>query len=102
MPDFDIIVIGAGPAGSAAATWAAKGGARVALLDKSSFPRNKLCGGLFTERSRAYYREIFGQDYDLSRAVVLQYGGGLCQFALRACDASSGRFGTLQIAAVSS
>lgn len=70
MPDFDIIVIGAGPAGSAAATWAAKGGARVALLDKSSFPRNKLCGGLFTERSRAYYREIFGQDYDLSRAVT--------------------------------
>ncbi|MGR3714161.1 MAG: geranylgeranyl reductase family protein [Shimia sp.] len=70
MFDFDIIVIGAGPAGSAAATWAAKGGARVALVDKATFPRNKLCGGLFTERSRAYYREIFGQDFDLSRAVT--------------------------------
>ncbi|MCP4818138.1 MAG: geranylgeranyl reductase family protein, partial [Shimia sp.] len=70
MSDFDIIVIGAGPAGSAAATWAAKGGARVALVDKATFPRNKLCGGLFTERSRSYYREIFGRDFDLSRAVT--------------------------------
>ncbi|PSL20116.1 geranylgeranyl reductase family protein [Shimia abyssi] len=67
---FDIIVLGAGPAGSAAATWAARQGRRVALLDKALFPRNKLCGGLFTERSRAYYREIFGQDIDLSNAVT--------------------------------
>lgn len=70
MQAFDIIVIGAGPAGSAAATWAAKGGARVALVDKATFPRNKLCGGLFTERSSAFYREIFGQDVDLSRAIT--------------------------------
>ncbi|KPA21513.1 putative oxidoreductase [Shimia sp. SK013] len=70
MSDFDIIVIGAGPAGSAAAAWAAKHGARVALVDKATFPRNKLCGGLFTERSRRYYREIFGQDFDLTQAVT--------------------------------
>ncbi len=70
MTQFDIIVIGAGPAGSAAATWAAKQGRSVALIDKASFPRNKLCGGLFTERSRSYYHEIFGQDVDLSRAVT--------------------------------
>ncbi|WP_270727354.1 geranylgeranyl reductase family protein [Shimia sp. Alg240-R146] len=70
MSDFDIIVIGAGPAGSAAATWAAKHGARVALVDKATFPRNKLCGGLFTERSRSHYREIFGQDFDLSKSVT--------------------------------
>lgn len=70
MQKFDIIVIGAGPAGCAAACWAARQGASVALIDKASFPRNKLCGGLFTERSRAYYREIFGCDFDLSRAVT--------------------------------
>ncbi len=70
MPQFDIIIIGAGPAGSAAATWAAKQGVSVALLDKASFPRTKLCGGLFTERSRSYFREIFGQDVDLSQAVT--------------------------------
>ena len=69
MQSFDIIVIGAGPAGSAAACWAARQGLSVALVDKASFPRNKLCGGLFTERSRAYYEEIFGQEFDLSKAV---------------------------------
>jgi geranylgeranyl reductase family protein len=42
----------------------------VALIDKASFPRTKLCGGLFTERSRAYYHEIFGQDVDLTHAVT--------------------------------
>lgn len=70
MSHFDIIVVGAGPAGSAAATWAAKQGLRVALLDKATFPRSKLCGGLFTERSRAYFKEIFGRDVDLSKAVT--------------------------------
>ena len=69
MQAFDIIVIGAGPAGSAAATWAAKAGACVALVDKARFPRTKLCGGLFTERSRAYYREIFDREFDLTDVV---------------------------------
>lgn len=59
---FDIVVIGAGPAGSAAACWAARQGLSVALIDKATFPRKKLCGGLFTERSRSYYQEIFGED----------------------------------------
>ena len=70
MTQFDIIVIGAGPAGSSAATWAAKQGRSVALIDKATFPRNKLCGGLFTERSRTYYHEIFGQDVNLAHAVT--------------------------------
>ncbi|WP_346387469.1 geranylgeranyl reductase family protein [Nocardioides sp.] len=42
---FDVVVVGAGPAGSAAAAAAAAGGARVALLDRSRFPRYKTCGG---------------------------------------------------------
>ncbi len=68
---FDILVIGAGPAGSAAACTAARKGLRVALIDKARFPRDKLCGGLFTGRSRACYHEIFGQAFDSGRAVNL-------------------------------
>ncbi|WP_372886842.1 geranylgeranyl reductase family protein, partial [Shimia sp.] len=56
--------------GSAAACWAARHGARVALVDKARFPRDKLCGGLFTERSRSYYREIFGREFDLADVVT--------------------------------
>ena len=59
---FDVIVLGAGPAGSAAAFTAARAGLRVALVDRRSFPRDKLCGGGFTGRSMRYFQEIFGQD----------------------------------------
>ena len=40
----DIAIIGAGPAGCAAALSFRKSGLRVALLDKSTFPRDKICG----------------------------------------------------------
>ena len=43
--DFDVVVVGAGPAGSSAARAAAATGARVALLDRADFPRYKTCGG---------------------------------------------------------
>lgn len=41
---FDAVVVGAGPAGSAAATWLAQAGWRVALVEKQCFPRRKVCG----------------------------------------------------------
>lgn len=59
---FDIIVLGAGPAGAAAAHVAASRGLRVALVDKARFPRDKLCGGGFTGRSYLYFTEIFGEE----------------------------------------
>lgn len=41
---YDVLVIGAGPAGSAAAWRLAKSGLRVALVDQHVFPRDKVCG----------------------------------------------------------
>ena len=41
---FDAIIVGAGPAGAATAAGLARGGARVLLLDKAHFPREKACG----------------------------------------------------------
>ena len=40
----DVAVIGAGPGGSSAAAWAARGGANVALFEKASRGRDKSCG----------------------------------------------------------
>lgn len=42
---WDVIVIGAGPAGSAAAIASVRTGLRTLLLDRSAFPRAKVCGG---------------------------------------------------------
>jgi len=42
--DVDVAVVGAGPAGSIAAYSAARRGLRVALIDRSTFPRDKTCG----------------------------------------------------------
>jgi geranylgeranyl reductase family protein len=43
--DYDVIVIGAGPAGSTAAKHLAEKGIKVLILDKATFPRDKPCGG---------------------------------------------------------
>jgi geranylgeranyl reductase family protein len=44
MINFDVAIVGAGPAGSSAAIHLARKGYSVALLDKQRFPREKLCG----------------------------------------------------------
>lgn len=41
---YDAVIVGAGPAGSTSAWFMQRGGAKVALLDKETFPRDKYCG----------------------------------------------------------
>lgn len=48
---YDVAIVGAGPAGSAAAYYLARGGLRVALVDKFDFPRDKTCGDGLTPRA---------------------------------------------------
>ena len=55
---FDVIVCGAGPAGSVAATVLARGGARVLLLDRARFPRDKLCGDTMNPGTVAILRRL--------------------------------------------
>ncbi len=47
---YDVLVVGAGPAGSIAALVLARAGARVALMDKARFPRDKACGDFIGPR----------------------------------------------------
>jgi flavin-dependent dehydrogenase len=55
---FDVVVCGAGPAGSIAATVLARGGARVLLLDRARFPRPKLCGDTLNPGTLALLRRL--------------------------------------------
>ncbi|QYZ70094.1 geranylgeranyl reductase family protein [Neotabrizicola shimadae] len=57
---FDLIVLGAGPAGASAAVEARRLGLSVALVDKARFPRDKLCGGGVTGRAQAALAGVFG------------------------------------------
>src|SRR5689334_6670397 len=47
----DVLVVGAGPAGAAAAAWAARAGLDVVLADAQTFPRDKTCGDGLTPRA---------------------------------------------------
>ncbi len=51
MNDFDVAIVGAGPAGSVAAHRLASAGTRVLLVDRAVFPRDKPCGGGVTARA---------------------------------------------------
>ena len=42
--DYDVLVVGAGPAGTVAAGQLAAAGVRVRIIDRATFPRDKLCG----------------------------------------------------------
>jgi geranylgeranyl reductase family protein len=55
---WDAVVVGAGPAGSIAALVLARAGARVALADKASFPRDKACGDLIGPRGVQVLAEL--------------------------------------------
>lgn len=49
----DVVVVGAGPAGAAAAAWAARAGQDVLVIDSARFPRDKACGDGLTPRAVA-------------------------------------------------
>jgi geranylgeranyl reductase family protein len=62
--DYDLIVVGAGPAGASAAREASKSGASVLLLDGVEFPRSKPCGGAVSEQALSYL------DFPLDKQLI--------------------------------
>jgi geranylgeranyl reductase family protein len=56
-PNWDVIIIGAGPAGGTAATWLSSQKIKVMLVDRTKFPREKVCGdALVPEAMKALER----------------------------------------------
>ena len=59
MPQtYDAIIVGAGPAGSALAIHLATRGLEVLLVDKSRFPRDKVCGEMLNPRALKHLDEL--------------------------------------------
>ncbi len=58
-----VVVVGAGPAGSSAAAWAARAGGDVLVIDSASFPRDKACGDGLTPRAVAELERLGLRDW---------------------------------------
>ncbi|MFC8528646.1 NAD(P)/FAD-dependent oxidoreductase [Nocardia sp. NPDC057227] len=72
MKKYDIVVVGGGPAGSAAAWQAAAAGASVLCVDKARFPRDKPCGDGLTPRALSVL-EGMGLGAELERFPTVEY-----------------------------
>lgn len=55
---YDVIIVGAGPAGASAAIFAKKAGLKTLLLEKSFFPRDKICGDALSGKSVRLMRDL--------------------------------------------
>jgi flavin-dependent dehydrogenase len=58
MSMLDVLIVGAGPAGTVAATVLARQGARVRIVDRARFPRDKLCGDTVNPGTLALLRRL--------------------------------------------
>lgn len=78
--DADVIVVGAGPAGSTTAYYLAQAGMDVLLLEKATFPRDKICGDGLTPRA---VRALIAMGIDINAPGWIRnqglriYGGGV-------------------------
>lgn len=62
---FDVVIIGAGPAGAAAAITLSRAGRRVLLVERHEFPREKACGGCLSHAAVSRLRSLLGSDVAL-------------------------------------
>ena len=78
QPVYDVVIVGAGPAGATAAYFLATGGKRVALLEKATFPRDKRCGDAWCEPALEILEEMgVIQELDAEGLVQWIRAGGL-------------------------
>ncbi len=91
----DVVVVGAGPAGSAAAILLARAGFAVTLYERAIFPRRKVCGGCLSGDAVELLGELLGEEvaelgtnvtritFEIGRHSFMTSGGGHCRIIPR-------------------
>jgi geranylgeranyl reductase family protein len=72
MRSVDVVVVGAGPAGTAAAITAARSGLDVLVVDKATFPRDKICGDGLTTGALRHLEHLGLQPSDVASWTTAQ------------------------------
>ncbi|HXB22809.1 MAG TPA: FAD-dependent oxidoreductase, partial [Candidatus Solibacter sp.] len=94
--DYDLIVVGAGPAGSACAITAARAGAKVLLLEKDRLPRHKVCGEFVSPESLRLLASLVGEERFASNPKIssarIFYGAKLISLPIEPPAQSIARF----------
>jgi len=72
--DFDVIVVGCGPAGATVSYLLRLQGFEVLAIDKDNFPRPKLCGGLLTYKTLNLLHRVYGDTLaTLQEKKIIEY-----------------------------
>jgi geranylgeranyl reductase family protein len=75
MPDVDVAIVGAGPAGCAAAIAAVRAGLRTVVFDRARFPRDKTCGDGLTAAALRLLEQLGLTAGDLANSGAAVHGG---------------------------
>ena len=72
---YDVIIIGGGPAGSTVSTLLARAGLRALLLEKSRFPREKLCGEFITPECLSVFDRLGASEriFDAGATIIKEW-----------------------------
>ncbi len=76
-PDYDVIIVGAGPGGSTAARGCARSGLKTLLIEKETFPRYKACGGCLSLKT------VHLLDFDLTSVLENTIYGAKFSYCLK-------------------
>lgn len=84
---YDVIIVGGGPAGAAAAFYLGQGGAKVLVLEKETLPRYKTCGGAVSARVLEQFPFSFDPVIE-SKVNAISYGFGNAMVTVPVPDSS--------------